>query len=226
MGISHAGPRAFSQAHFEHTKARDDVVTVLRAAGVPEATVVSLGLRRSDRLGVAGPVVARVDGETVALALLDGPVLVRADQPGLRLALTVECPLVLVENLQAAEVVADRLPEVALVYTAGLLGAAALNLVAGLADEAKRVLIAVDADAGGVRIAEQLLVVAPDAIVLDAGEETHSRREPWTPDGVAVATLKRALDGPAATLAAACLQRGYPVEQEASIVASVTRALS
>lgn len=225
-GVSHAGPRAFSQAHFEHTKARDDVATVLRAAGVPESIVVILGLRRSDRLGVAGPVVARVDGEIVALDLLDGPVLVRADQRGLRLVLSSECPLVLVENLQAAEIVADQIPEVALVYTAGLLGAAALDLVAGLVGDAERVLIAVDADAGGVRIAEQLLRVAPDAIVLDAGEQPHSPREPWAPEGVAVETLERALDGPSRALAAACLRRGYPVEQEAAIVASIAHALS
>lgn len=225
MGVSHAGPRAFSQAHFGHTKARDDVATVLRAAGVPESIVVILGLRRSDRLGVGGPVVARVDGEMVALSLLDGPVLLRADQRGLRLSLGAQCPLVLVENLQAAEVVADRFPEVALLYTAGLLGAAALDLVAGVACDAERVIIAADADAGGVRIAEQLLGVAPNAIVLDAGEQPHSPRAPWTVDGVAVATLKRALDGPAAALATACLQRGYPVEQEATIAQAVASAL-
>ena len=122
MGISHAGPRAFSQTHFGHTKAREDAASVLRAAGVPESIVVTLGLRRSDRIGVAGPIVALVDGKTVALALLDGPVLIRTDQRGLRLAFAAECPLVVVENLQAAEILADRFPAVALVYTAGLLG--------------------------------------------------------------------------------------------------------
>ena len=67
MGVSHAGPRAFSQTHFGHTKAREDAASVLRAAGVPESIVVTLGLRRSDRIGVAGPIVALVDGKTVAL---------------------------------------------------------------------------------------------------------------------------------------------------------------
>lgn len=226
MGISHAGPRAFSQTHFGHTKAREDAAFVLRSAGIPESIVVTLGLRRSDRVGVAGPIVALVDGKTVALALLDGPVLIRADQRGLRLALGAECPLVVVENLQAAEIVADRFPAVALVYTAGLLGASALELIADLAREAERALIAVDADAGGVRIAEQLLHVMPNALVLDAGEHEHSPRETWSPDGIAVATLRRALDGPAASLAAACLQRGYPVEQETTIVEGVARALA
>lgn len=225
-GVSHAGPRAFSQTHFGHTKAREDAASVLRSAGVPESIVVTLGLRRSDRIGVAGPIVALVDGRTVALALLDGPVLIRADQRGLRLALGAECPLVVVENLQAAEIVADRFPAVALVYTGGLLGAAAIELVGDLAREAERALIAVDADAGGVRIAEQLLQVMPDALVLDAGEHPHAPREPWIPDGIAVTTLRRALDGPASSLAAACLERGYPVEQEAAIVAAVIRALA
>jgi hypothetical protein len=224
-GISHAGPRAFSQTHFGHTKARDDAASVLRAAGIPESIVVTLGLRRSDRLGVAGPIVALVDGRTVALALLDGPVLIRADQRGLRLALGAECPLVVIENLQAAEIVADRFPDVALVYTAGLLGPAAIDLIAGLAQQAERALIAVDADAGGVRIAEQLLRVLPGALVLDAGAHPHVPRERWARDGIAVTTLQRALDGPAASLAASCLERGYPVEQETTIVESVTLGL-
>ncbi len=223
MGVSHAGPRAFSQTHFGHTKAREDAAKVLRAAGVAEPVVVILGLRRSDRLGVSGPIVALVGDEPVALAPLDGPVLLRADQSGLRLVLGEECPLVVVENLQAAEIVADRFPDVALVYTAGLLGPAALARVADLACDAERVLIATDADAGGVRIAEQLLGIVPHAVVLDAGEELHAPREPWAPDGIAVATLKRALNGPAAALAAACLERGYPVEQEATIVEAISR---
>ena len=54
-GVKHAGPRAFSQAHFEHTKVRDDAAQILLDAGVPDDVPVELGLRRSARLGLAGP---------------------------------------------------------------------------------------------------------------------------------------------------------------------------
>jgi hypothetical protein len=224
-GVSHAGPRAFSQAHFGDTKARDDVVDVLRGAGVPDEVVVALGLRRSDRVGVAGPVVAAVGEQVVPLAALDGPVLLRADQPGLTLALSAPCPLVVVENLQAAESVADRFREVAVFYTAGMLGIRPLELLAGLVGFAERVVLAVDADAGGVRIAEQVLGVAPAAALLDAGAYPHARREEWVANGLARSTLERATTGPAAALARTCLARGYPVEQESAIVESVADAL-
>jgi hypothetical protein len=225
-GASHSGPRAFSQVHFGETKARDDAAAVLRGAGVPERTVIALGLRRSDRVGVAGPIVAMAGNDEIRFAQLDGPVLLRADQDGLQLTLRFPCVLVVIENLQAAEIVADRFPEVALFYTAGLLGAAALHLLAELTGLAEWVLVAVDADAGGVRIAEQVLRTSATARVLDAGEYPHESRDRWVSEGVAVSTLERALDGPAGALAAACLRRGYPVEQEATIVEAVRAALA
>jgi Protein of unknown function C-terminus (DUF2399) len=224
-GMTHASPRAFSQTHFGDTKARDDVIDVLRAAGVPDEVAVILGVSRGDRVGLAGPVVARVGEQSVRFEVLHGPVLVRADQPALALALEARCPLVVVENLQAAESIADRLPHVAVFYTAGMLGARALELLDGLVSLAEPVVVAVDADAGGVRIAEQVLGVAPRGVVLDAGAYAHTRRELWRADGLAHRALERARDGPAARLAAACLRRGYPVEQEGAIVASVTDAL-
>jgi hypothetical protein len=86
-------------------------------------------------------------------------------------------------------------------------------------------LLAVDADAGGVRIAEHVLGVAPAAALLDAGAYPHARREKWVANGLARSTLERATTGPAAALARACLARGYPVEQESAIVESVADAL-
>lgn len=224
-GIVHAGPRAFSQAHFDHTKARDDVANILINAGVPEDVLVTLGLRRSARLGVAGPVTASVAGKTVALNLLDGPVLLRADQPGFELTLTRAVPLVIVENLQAAETVSDRLPHVALVYTAGLPGEPALRLIRQLAAQATRVLVVPDADLGGVRIAESVLTVAPGARVVDVGAQEHPPRDAWPVDGVSVRGLRAALSGSAASLAQGCLDRGYPVEQELAIAQAVRQAL-
>jgi hypothetical protein len=187
---------------------------------------VTLGLRRSDRIGVAGPVVAHVGTDVVHVGALDGPVLLRADQAELTLSLEFRCPLVVVENLQAAEAIADRFRSCAVFYTAGMLGARALDLLRGVLGDADQMVIAVDADAGGVRIAEQVLGVAPDAWLLDAGEYQHTPRPPFAPDGVAISSLRSSLKGPAALLADACLQRGYPVEQEAAILESVADALN
>jgi hypothetical protein len=224
-GIVHAGPRAFSQAHFDHTKARDDVANILTNAGVPDDVLVALGLHRSTRLGVAGPAIASVAGETVALNLLDGPVPLRADQRGLELTLTRAVPLVIVENLQAAETVSDQLRDVALLYTAGLPGKPALRLIRQLAVQATRVLVVPDADLGGVRIAEAVLTVVPDARVVDVGAQNHPPRTAWPIDGVSVRGLRVALSGPAALLARGCLDRGYPVEQELAIGEAVRQAL-
>jgi hypothetical protein len=224
-GVVHAGPRAFSQAHFDHTKVRDDVANILMNAGVPDDVLVALGLRRSARLGVAGPVIASIAGETVALDLLDGPVLLRADQPELELTLTYAAPLVIVENLQAAETVFDQLRHVALLYTAGLPGEPALRLIRQLAAQATCVLVVPDADLGGVRIAEAILMAVPTATVVDVGAQDHPPRAAWPIDGVSVRGLRVALSGPAAALARGCLDRGYPVEQELAIGEAVRQIL-
>lgn len=220
-GVTHDGPRAFSQTHFGHTKARDDVAQVLRAAGVDDDTLVRLGVRRSGRIGVAGPVAAAIDGRPVALDLLDGPVLLRADQQGLSIRLTASAAIVIVENLQAAETLADRHPELAVIYTAGPPSDPALRLIGQLATSADRVLVITDADLGGVRIAERLLTAAPTAELVDIGVYPHPPAERWPDDGISVAGLIAALGGRAGELARACLDRGYPVEQELATIAAV-----
>jgi len=225
-GVMHAGPRAFSQAHFEHTKARDDVAKVLTDAGVPNQVLVELGIRRSARVGVAGPVRGTVRSEEVALDLLDGPVLLRSDQPGLALRLTRPVPLIIVENLQAAETLADHCPGVAVIYPAGLPGPAALALIGAVAGDATNVLLIPDADLGGVRIAELVLGAVPDATLVDIGTFDHPAREPWPEDTLSVRGLRAAVDGPAGALAQACLQRGYPVEQELRTLEAVRRSLT
>jgi hypothetical protein len=225
-GVVHAGPRAFSQAHFEHTKVREDVARVLLDAGIPEDVLVELGVRRSARLGVGGAVRAHVGGVEVALDLLDGPVLLRADQRGLELSLTAALPLVVVENLQAAETLADQVRDIALVYSAGLPGRPALRLIGALAAQASRVLVVPDADLGGVRIAEAVLEATPVGELVDVGAFAHPPRERWPPDGVSVRGLLAARSGPAGALARACLDRGYPVEQELATVQAVRKALT
>lgn len=217
-GIRHDGARAFSQTHFGETKIRDDVAGVMRAAGIPGWVAEHLGVARSPHFGVGGPITLNAAGATVPLRNLDGPVLLRAGQPDVQIRLDQAAPVILVENLQAAESICDRWPDVAVGYTAGQPSEAALRVFAQMTAQASDVAIVPDADLGGVRIAERLLSVAPEARVIDVGTQPHARTKPWTEDATARAGLERALSGPAVDLAAACLARGYPVEQEAVIV--------
>lgn len=218
-GVAHHGPRAFSQAHFGHTKERDDVAVVLRDAGIPDEIAVRLGVRRSGRIGVAGPIVAQVAGVDVELRHLDGPVLLRSDQPDLRLRLNESgTVLAVVENLQAAEAAADQLPDLAIFYTAGLLGPGALEQLRMLAADAGRVVAVCDADLGGVRIAEQIRSVRPDTELIDIGEYPHPARDSFAVGSVSGAGLEAALPGPAGAFARAVLDRGYPVEQESTTI--------
>ncbi len=222
-GVRHAGPRAFSQAHFDHTKARDDVGRILLDAELPEDLLVELGVRRSSRIGVAGPVTVWLGEHRIPLDALNGPVLLRADQPGLELHLTRRVTLVVVENLQAAEAVADEVPGAAVIYTAGVPGEPALRLLAALGAEAGRALLIPDADLGGVRIAEAVLRVLPLALLIDIGAEPHPPRKHWPTDGASVRGLDAAVKGRAGALAEACLRRGYPVEQELATIEAVRR---
>jgi hypothetical protein len=224
-GVVHDGPRAFSQTHFSDTKTHDDVPDVLRRAGVDEEVISALGLRRSARLGVAGPIQAEVGDEFIRLSLLDGPVLLRADQPGLSLRLAAPVPLVVVENLQAADVLANQLPDLAVIYTAGPPGDAALGLIASVGSTASRQLVVPDGDLGGVRIADRVLSVLPEASVVDIGAQPHPAATPWPAEGVSIAGLRAAEKGRVRELAQACLARGYPVEQELATVRAVTEAL-
>jgi hypothetical protein len=219
-GVVHDGPRAFSQAHYGNTKLRDDVEALLLAAGVPDEFMVSLGLRRSRRFGVAG-VVAHVDDSPIELHRLPGLLLVPTS-PEVRYRRAQDgAPVVLVENLQAAEALFRRYPNLVVIYTAGLPSQDALRHFAEIGQGARRTAVIPDADLGGVRIAEAALTALPAADVLDIGVYPHPERAPFAPGGITLTELPSHLCGSASTLAAAVLGRGYPVEQELAIVAAV-----
>jgi hypothetical protein len=212
-GIEHAGPRAFTQAHFGGTKAHD-VRAVLTAAGVPSGILERLGLRRGDRIGLGGPIVISTANGTIDLRPVRGPVTFRLDQPALAIS-TSEATVVVIENLQAAEVVCARLPGLPVVYTAGQFGDDAAHLFEQLGTAGKRIVAVVDADLGGVRIARRVLDAVPSAEIIDVGAWPHPARAEFSPDGIAEKGLRALSSDPlVGSFAAAVLARGYPVEQE------------
>lgn len=222
-GFVNDGPRAFSQRHFGHTKERDDVAHVLRTAGVSVDTLKRLGVQRSGRIGVAGPITVSAASGSFSASAFDGPQLLRTDQPDLQLALERPVPLVLIENLQAAETVADQYDDIAIVYGAGYAGPAALRLIEGLAAQATRVLLIPDADADGAAIASKWLSAAPVGEVVDIGETEHDATPALA--GWARRKLTSQLSGPAGAFAQAILDRGYPLEEEMLVVRALRSAL-
>lgn len=218
-GIQHAGPRAFAQFHFGDTK-QHDVRDVLRSAGVDDGVLELLGLRRGDRIGLGGPIKLSLPKGVVDLAPLRGPVHLRLDQPEL-IAVT-DAPMVLIlENLQPAEVVCMKYPDLAVVYTAGQFDDGASRLMADLCADRRAVAI-VDADVGGVRIAQRIIAAVPHVEVVDVGEWPHMEGESIPADGLVAEQLEglgqEQLIGDFAT---AVRRRGYRVEQEQSTLAIV-----
>lgn len=219
-GIQHAGPRAFAQFHFGDTK-QHDVREVLRSAGVADGVLELLGLRRGDRIGLGGPIKLSLPEGVVDLAPLRGPVHIRLDQPEL-MPMT-DSPMVLIlENLQPAEVVCMKYPDLAVVYTAGQFDDGASRLMADLCADRRAVAI-VDADLGGARIAQRILAAVPHVEVVDIGEWPHKKGEPILPDGAVAEQLGRLerSDSLVGLFAAAIRHRGYRVEQEQSTLAVV-----
>jgi len=235
-GVVHDGPRAFSQTHFGNTKVRDDAPDILTGAGVSPLTLAALGLTRSPYLGLGGAVtVTGSTGQSIDLVQFAGPIRFRADPvlALLRAQLTHAdgtLTLAIVENLQAAETVCDVYGStLAVAWCAGQPAERPLALMASLAVGAGRVLVAPDADLGGVRIANRIVNALPrgtDVRILDAGAAAH---EPGEPFSTATSGLLAALEATAAdqrvrTFAAAVGERGYPVEQEACVRAVLTTA--
>ncbi|HZT64814.1 MAG TPA: DUF2399 domain-containing protein [Acidimicrobiales bacterium] len=212
-GVSHAGPRAFAQAHFGATKVHD-VRAVLTAAGVPGAVLDQLGLRRGDRIGIGGPIVLTTSDGDVDLGPLRGPVSLRLDQSGLAVS-TSKGTVVVIENLQPAEAVCARHRELPVIYTAGQFGDDAAALLGQLAAAGKRLVAVVDSDLGGVRIARRVLQAAPAAEIVDVGTWGHPPRPSFPSDGTTIRDLHALADDPlVGWFASGVLDRGYPVEQE------------
>jgi hypothetical protein len=236
-GIVHDGPRAFSQAHFGETKARDDAPAILAAADVSALALAALGLTRSPYLGLGGAVtVTASTGDTIDLWQFPGPVLFRVDPDPALLRVRLKpndgtVTLAIVENLQAAETVCDAYGlTLGVTWCAGQPADGPLNLIARLATTAGRVLVATDADWGGVRIADRLVNALPlgtEVQILDAGTAAHDPREPFsTAICENLGLMERtASDQGVRAFAAAVRRRGYPVEQEASVRAVLAAAM-
>ena len=226
QGRVHDGPRAFSQAHFADSKERDNAAEILRVAGASDDTITALGIARSGYIGVGGP----VELPGCEISKLRGPVLLRVDDPALQHATArAESPAMLVvENLQAAESACDRYPGLIVAHTAGQPAGEALPFITRVAASAARVIIIPDADLGGARIADRVLTALPDrtpAVLIDIGTQQHSEREPFGPVSTSGLQALTGAANPVARFAAACLARGYPVEQEAATLAAIAAAL-
>ncbi|MGW4441324.1 DUF2399 domain-containing protein [Streptomyces sp. NPDC004682] len=235
-GTIHPNARAFSQAHTGHTKTWDDARTILSHCGVARAVATAIGLQRDSRIGAGGAIALQTAGNGLPLAHLRGPILLRAEQTDMCLTLT-GARLVVVENLQAAETLCDVLnvrttsSDVGIAYCGGMPSAAVLGRIADLAAASDAIVIAPDADLGGIRIATAVYQALPPAaqtrsVICDVGSAAHARQRPWAPDSPIWEALRTAQAGPAAALAQGCLDRGYPVEQEAAIIESVLRLIS
>lgn len=224
-GRRHDSPRAFSQVHFGDTKRRDDVDAALARAGVSVRHRELLGVRRAARIGVAGPVTAITDeGLDLALGALPGVTQLSVADGRPRLRCAPGSTAVVVENLQAAESATARFPDVAVLWVAGLPGDDELAALASALADAGRVLVIPDADAGGVAIAQRVCSVRAGAEVIDVGEQLHTPGQRLSEKSLRQLAAVR--DGPASALAAACLRRGYRVEQEATTAAAITRAVN
>ncbi|MDX3616499.1 DUF2399 domain-containing protein [Streptomyces europaeiscabiei] len=234
-GTIHPNARAFSQAHTGNTKTWDDARPILQHCGVTPAVTTAIGLQRDSRIGAGGAIALQTAGESLPLTRLRGPVLLRAEQTDLRLVLT-GARLVIVENLQAAETLCDALngsvtsSDVGIAYCGGMPSAAVLDRIAGLAADSDKIVIAPDADLGGIRIATAIYQALSPAgqtrsVICDVGAAAHSPQRPWAPGSPVWEALKTAQASPAGALAKNCLDRGYPVEQETAIVEGVLRLI-
>ncbi len=214
-GVRHHGPRAFSRTHFGDSKTHDDIATLLRHAGASQEAIARLGVSRAARLGTGGQLAA-LDrhGNQLISAGPAGPTLFRIDE--ITELHASGAPLAVIENLQAAEAVGDLLGRhVAVLYLAGTFADRTRRLLASAAASASEALVICDADLGGVRIAGRAaaaLAGRRPARVIDVGCWEHNPGTRFT--AVEQEMLRRHLDGPAATLASGCLERGYAVEQE------------
>lgn len=163
-----------AEAYATVTKA-NDVRAALTATGVRSVVLERLGLRRGDRMGLGGPIRLTTADGSIGLGGLRGPITLRLDQPDLAIA-TDESIVVVIENLQPAEIVCARYRDLPVVYTGGQFGGDAARLIEQLVSGSRRVIAIVDADLGVVRIAGRVLDAAPGAEIIDVGSWPHPAR--------------------------------------------------
>jgi hypothetical protein len=229
-GQRHEGPRAFSAARFAHSKERDDVGRILATHGVPEAIGRAIGIVRPLRLGIAG-VDIRLSGQVVPTSAVPGLVLIPLGEASMRLD-TAHTRLVILENLQAAETAAAAFNgDVAVVYCEGFPGPFQRAHIARLAEQSTNILVCPDADLGGLNIAAVILDGLSRAArartdVCDPGAQPHKPQALWPADGSTVRGLAAITHSHLRGLAAACLQRGYRVEQEGTITGGIQEWLA
>lgn len=229
-GRSHDGPRAFVQHHAGNTKAREDLPRLLAAAGFEPEALAVLGVSRNPYIGIGGPVRAHHDGRTLDWDGWPGPHDIRL--PAHRPVTLETAPgtrtLLIIENRQAAETICDSHPATAVIWCHGQPPAPVLSLITQAARNAARTLICPDADLGGIRIAARIHDSLPPAaarVIVDAGTAAHDPGEPFsstTRDRITAAARRRDAVG---AFAAACLARGYAVEQEAPARAALQQFL-
>ena len=140
--------------------------------------------------------------------------LLRADQPGLAAGADRPTVAVIVENLQAAETLADQRRSWPCSTPPAFPASRALALIAELA-QARRG-CCWSRRRPRRRAYRRARPERGAALELDRHGQLPGTRDadPWPADGVSTRGLTAALTGPAGALARACLARGYPVEQE------------
>jgi hypothetical protein len=229
-GRSHDGARAFVQAHAGDTKAREDLPQLLRTLGWEARAVTLIGVSRSPYLGISGPLRARSGTHVIDVTGWPGPHDVRIPPDG-DLALELTAPaehMLVIENRQAAEALADEFPGLAVIWCHGQPPLRALILIRSVASTVARTIICPDADLGGVRIAARIHDYLPEGIqrrILDVGDAGPILGRRFGPTALAQLGQLAERQDHVGRFARACHDRGHRVEQEAAIRLSLRRAM-
>lgn len=229
-GRSHDGARAFVQAHTGDTKAREDLPQLLRGLGWEARALALIGVSRSPYLGISGPLRARFGPHLIDVTGWPGPHDLRLPPDGdLGLDLTARAEhLLVIENRQAAEALADEFPGLAVIWCHGQPPPRALALIRSVASNVARTIICPDADLGGVRIAARIHDDLPDDVqrqILDVGDAVPIPGRKFGPPALAGLSRLAERPDPVGHFARSCHDRGHRVEQEAAIRSSVRRLL-
>jgi hypothetical protein len=229
-GRSHDGARAFVQAHTGDTKAREDLPQLLRTLGWEGRALTLIGVSRSPYLGISGPLRARSGTHVIDVTGWPGPHDLRLPPDGdTALELTTSAEhLLVIENRQAAEALADEFPGLPVIWCHGQPPPRALTLIRSVASIVARTLICPDADLGGVRIAARIHDDLPEDVqrrILDVGDAGSIPGRKFGPTALAGLARLAERQDQVGHFARACHDRGHRVEQEAAIRLSLRRVL-